>query len=306
MNAHAVPRDIADALGSSLHAAGADDRGKDDDNLLWLRALPRDVQRAWEERLRWIRITDRMAESELLDPTTRPFAQFLAGWRYLRRTGRTAGPHADELETLRALWLAAPEGPPRRHAIDTWDAYLTALDDYHAPGLVLRTLAEHDEMLWRLSGRIFQLLPYVPHEFTEAIGEFGRLDQFFNNLRDLHEDAERGLCFLPVDVLARFGVERDEVIAGRAVDRPGWAPLMRWWLDDHRWALWARADPFIEASGLHPSLELMRAWCLWRYARIERVMRAVGCDPRRFQDRYWAATRHELQLVQGNAWRRSE
>ena len=31
-----------------------------------------------------------------------------------------------------------------RRSLAAWDAYLLALDDYHAPGLLIRTLTEHD------------------------------------------------------------------------------------------------------------------------------------------------------------------
>jgi phytoene synthase len=38
----------------------------------------------------------------------------------------------------------------------------------------------------------------------------------------------------------------------------------------------------------------MRAWSLARYARIERVLRAVDFDFRRFPSRYWAEVRRDL------------
>jgi phytoene synthase len=70
--------------------------------------------------------------------------------------------------------------------------------------------------------------------------------------------------------------------------------MMRFWIEEHLPTLRARAAPFIEATGLHPSLEIMRAWSLARYARIERVLRAVDFDFRRFPSRYWAEVRRDL------------
>lgn len=296
---------ISAVVGSSHYRALSDDALKDEDNAAWVLGLEPDVKQAWLDRIRWIRIVDRLAENERIEPHERRFSRFMEAWRLLRSRGFVdpSCPFASELSAIRALWLRG-EGDParaRREADDiegrslaAWDAYLLALADYHAPGLLIRTMREHDTMLMRLSGHIFQLVPFLTMEHWDAAGEFGRLDQFFNNLRDMQEDADRGICYLPEEELARHGVTRAQVISGRCVGTSGYEHLMRSWLDEAMPALYARAAPFIEARGLHPSLEIMRAWSLRRYARITRVFRATGFDHRRFPARYWAEVRRDL------------
>ncbi|WP_437734753.1 squalene/phytoene synthase family protein [Sorangium sp. So ce1335] len=291
---------------------------KDEDNAAWVLGLEPDVRQAWLDRIRWIRIVDRLAENERIEPHERRFSRFMEAWRLLRSRGFVdpSCPFASELSAIRALWLRSAGDPERGAARDrreaheacdareaddiegrslaAWDAYLLALADYHAPGLLIRTMREHDTMLMRLSGHIFQLVPFLTLEHWDAAGEFGRLDQFFNNLRDMQEDADRGLCYLPEEELARHGVTRAQVISGRCIGTSGYERLMRSWLDEVMPTLYARAAPFIEARGLHPSLEIMRAWSLRRYARITRVFRATGFDYRRFPARYWAEVRRDL------------
>jgi 15-cis-phytoene synthase len=308
-------------VGSSSYRALSDDALKDEDNAAWVMGLTPNAKRAWLDRIHWIRLVDRLAENERFEPHAHRFGMFLDAWRLLFTQGRVdpMGPFARELSSIRALWFAPSptdgdggggggdaekkrRSPSRagavdsmaRRSIDAWDAYLAALADYHAPNLVIDTLEEHDTMLWRLSGRIFQLVPFLTEELWSAAGEFGRLDQFFNNLRDMQEDAELGICYLPGDVLSRHGITRGQVISGRCVDEPGYTRMMRFWLDEHLPTLFARAAPFIEADDLHPSLEIMKRWSLKRYERITRVVRATGFDHRRFPARYWAEVRRDL------------
>jgi 15-cis-phytoene synthase len=275
---------------------------KDEDNAAWVMSLPADAQRAWLDRIHWIRLVDRLAENERFEPDAHRFARFIDAWKLLRARGVVdpSGPFARELSAIRALWfLRESDGDPgeaamARLSVGAWDAYLAALADYHAPDLVIHGLREHDTMLWRLSGRIFQLVPFLTEDMWAAAGDFGRLDQFFNNLRDMQEDAERGICYLPEEVLRRHGVERSRLISGRCVEEPGYQRLMRFWLDEHLPTLYARAAPFIEARELHPSLEVMKEWSLRRYERITRVFRRTGFDYRRFPARYWADVRRDL------------
>jgi len=303
----ATTEQVSTLLGSSLYRALADDALKDEDNAAWVLTLPEGVQGAWLARIHWIRLVDRLAENERFEPEQRRFRKFLDGWRLLCAEGRVdpAGPFARELDGIRATWLMpGSEGHDARtdamaqRALTAWDAYLKALAVYHAPDVRVRSMREHDEMLWRLSGRIFQLVPYLTEELWDAAGEFGRLDQFFNNLRDLQEDAENGICYLPADLLERFGVTRAEVISGRCIGSPGYQALMRFWVNEHLPLLRGGAARFIQASGLHPSLEIMRSWSLRRHERIVRVLCAVDFDFRRFPSRYWAEVRRDLL-----AWR---
>jgi phytoene synthase len=301
---------VSTFIGSSSYRALSDDALKDEDNAAWVLPLDPDVRRAWLDRIHWIRLVDRLAENERFEPEAARFDAFLEAWQRLVRCGvvDAFGPFADVLTSIRSLWFTRPDGDrgdapdgaaqPRdrlaERSVEAWNAYLDALADYHAQDLVVRTLAQHDAMLWRLSGRIFQLVPFLTEECWNAAGEFGRLDQFFNNLRDMQEDADRGICYVPEDVLARFGVTRGQILSGRCVGDPAYQRLMGFWLDEHLPTLFARATPFIEAADLHPSLQVMRAWSLRRYARILRVFRAIGLDHRRFPARYWAEVRRDL------------
>src|SRR5262249_59783863 len=45
--------------------------------------------------------------------------------------------------------------------------------------------------------------------------DLGVAFQLTNILRDVHEDAERGRLYLPLEDLARFGCAEDELLAGR-------------------------------------------------------------------------------------------
>ncbi|AUX39320.1 hypothetical protein SOCE26_007090 [Sorangium cellulosum] len=304
MSERVAYQSISSVVGSSHYRALSDDALKDEDNAAWVLGLPPGVKQAWIDRIRWIRIVDRLAENERIEPHERRFSRFMEDWRRLRARGilDPSCPFAGELAAIRALWMRGGSGPDRgtgedemaRRALAAWDAYLLALADYHAPSLLIRTMKDHDTMLMRLSGHIFQLVPFLTKEHWDAAGEFGRLDQFFNNLRDMQEDADRGICYLPGEELARHGVTRAQVISGRCVDTPGYRALMSSWLDEVMPALYARAAPFIDAQDLHPSLQLMKEWSLRRYARITRVFRALGFDYRRFPARYWAEVRRDL------------
>lgn len=236
-----------------------DDRAKDDDSLGFVRGFePAERERwiAWATR---VRLADRLAET---DPAA--------------------------LRMLRAF----DYGDEPRHA-DAWSSYLDALAHYGS-GYVVKTLADHDEMLRRLSGPIVQLAPGMPEELWEAAGHFGALDQFFNNLRDIQEDAERGMCWLPEEVLRWYGITRADVISGRAPAMAGWCDMVGLWLGSYLASLRDAAAPFLEAVSLPAPLLAMRTWTLWRYARIERTLSAVDYDYRRFQARYWGGTKLEV------------
>ena len=253
----------ASELASSAHAALADDALKDFDNASWVLDLPRSIQPAWLQRIRAIRLADRLAENQQLDPTSRRFDRFVP-------------PVFDG------------EGPAVPAA---WTRYLAALRAYHRPNLRLPTLSDHREMLDRLSGSLFQLVPFLsPHHF-EAIRGLGVLDQFFNNLRDFAEDAAHGICYFPDDVLALAGVRREDVLGDGWRSTPGWPRLMRFWLYEYLPELERGADPFVACDDLHPSVARLRSECRARYLRILRRFRRVGFDFRRFAEEYWREVR---------------
>src|SRR5207253_11054965 len=115
----------ASELASSAHAALADDALKDFDNAAWVRDLPPSIQPAWLQRVRAIRLADRLAENQQLDPTSRCFD----------RTVTSALPDVFHGE--------------RPEVVDAWTRYLAALRAYHRPNLRLPTLADHRAMLDR-------------------------------------------------------------------------------------------------------------------------------------------------------------
>ncbi len=243
-----------------------DDALKDLDCLGFARAFDPPERARWEAWIGRLRLADRLAET---DP-----------------------------EALRML-RAFDYGDERPCAASAWSRYLDALAHYHRPGLIIRTLAEHDEMLLRLSGPLLQLAPGMPEELWEAAAHFGALDQFYNNLRDMQEDAARGLCWLPEEVLRWHRITREDVIAGRAPDMPEWRTMMMWWWDERRIWLFRRGTDLVGVKHAHPSIRAMVAWTLRRYERVMRVFRAVDYDYRRFPERYWAEVRRELGGLQG-------
>lgn len=244
----------------SVHApALPDDRLKDLDALGFVDAFDPAERRLWIDWARALRLADQIAEA-----------------------GSGGYGHIAALEdAVRKLRLVPGS---RRYA--AWSGYLDALATYGV-GYVVRTLAEHDEMLMRLSGPLLQLAPHMPEELCGAAAAFGALDQAWNNVRDLREDAERGLCWFPEDVLQRHCISRDDVVAGCAPDRPLWRSLMDWWLGSYLPMLRDRAHLFLWATDIHPSLLAMREWTLRRYERIERAFRTEVYDYVRFTTRYW-------------------
>jgi phytoene synthase len=243
-----------------------DDRLKDRDCMGFVDAFEPGERALWLDWARALRVADRLAESD-----SGGFGHFRASWGVVQSLGLS-------------------RDTPRARA---WSAYLDALATYGAD-YVVRTLAEHDEMLLRLSGPLLQLAPHMPEELWESAAAFGALDQFYNNLRDMQEDAERGLCWLPEDVLREHGLTREDVISGRAPDRAGWQALMSRWLVVDRTRLFANSVGFVWTQDMHQSIAAMCAWTKRRYRRIADALDAVDYDYRRFPSRYWAEVRREL------------
>ena len=252
----------ASQFASSAHAALGDDALKDFDNAAWVRDLPASIRPAWVERIRAIRIADRLAENATLHLV------------------RSAGDGVSE--TLEDACTAGQAA---------WTQYLSALRAYHGRNLRLRTMADHRRMLDRLSGSLLQLVPFLlPHHF-EPIRAFGVLDQFFNNLRDLAEDAAHGICYFPEDVLARFGLRREDVVSGRCRRMPAFRELMVYWLGEYLPELERGAARFDACDDLHPSVLRLRNEFRGRYARILERFHSVDFDFERFAEEYWSDVR---------------
>jgi phytoene synthase len=306
-SSRAATASVAALVGSSEFRALGDDALKDEDNAAWVLGLEADTRREWLRRLHWIRLADRLAENERFEPEAGRFRRFCDGWRTLVERGSAAGgtpptmppsagrhAFADVLDEIGGAWLAPSRDEACRLAAHAWDDYLEALGSYHRAGLAVETLADHDVMLERLSGRIFQMVPYLRPRHAAAAAGFGALDQYFNNLRDLAEDAQNGVSYFPADVLARFGVARESILDGSCIGGAGFTELMRYWTGEYLDGLAARAAELAFSDGDHPSLHVMQAWCLRRHERTLRVLRVCRYDYRLFPRFYWPAVRREL------------
>ena len=83
-----------------------------------------------------------------------------------------------------------------------------------------------------LSARIFG---YSDQAVAGYAVELGEAMQLTNILRDLAEDLGNGRCYLPAEDLARFGVSREDLLAGpRGPRAPAYRELMRFEVDRAR------------------------------------------------------------------------
>lgn len=288
-DAHTIMR-YAAVLGSSTVRALADDARKDEECVGFLAELPLLQQTTWLNRLRWLRLADRLAENELLEPDRTRFAAFVRGWRALMAGTVWLGEHRPTFQEMRAEWWDPASGLAREPlSIAAFDAYVAALGDYTRPGLALETLLDHDRMLCRLTGSLFGVFPYLLDSQRDAARGFGMLDQMMNNLRDIAEDSVSGLSFFPRDVLAAHGVAVESLLDGSAIRTAPYERMIRFWLDDHLVAIRARAAPFMVLTDLHPSLRAMRRSFLLRYARIQEVFRRCDFDYFAAYREYWQA-----------------
>jgi phytoene synthase len=290
---------LSELVGSSQYKAIADDALKDEDNAAWVMQLEPDIRQEWIERIGWIRLADRLAESELLDADRSEFQGFQEGWKWLMATGRAQpiGAHRKTFEIIRDRWFDDPSNPISQLSIQSWDNYLKALERYHTADLVLETIEQFETMLEELAASFFQVLPFLEAHQWRIIGSFGAVDQFYNILRDLKEDAEQGICYLPTELLDRFGVRREEILESRAYENPGYRLMMQFWIYDYLPQLYRRAYPFILSPDLHPSWQMLRDWSLNRYRRIERIFRRCDYDYVRFPQVYWREVQRDLVLM---------
>jgi phytoene synthase len=267
------------------------DAAKDADNLAFLASLPADVRAVWQERCRLLRWVDQLAERDRWG-----WVAFLRTWRRDEWLGQIAAePFSEEVFAIWSAWFeAVPRGTRRRNQIEhAWATWLDALSADYGRSTVPRTLEEHDQMLLDVGG-FFRLLPYLTPEQWESIGDFGALDQAWNNVRDIAEDAEAERCYFPTAALRDFGLIPADIMTGAVLRWVAWKRFMSFWLDEHLPSLRERAQPFLGATDLHPSVAAMRACCLRRYERVERVLRGVDYDYRAFPKVYAAEVRREL------------
>jgi 15-cis-phytoene synthase len=119
--------------------------------------------------------------------------------------------------------------------------------------------------------------------------------QLTNILRDVGEDARRGRCYLPNSELARFGLNRSQVLSGDARHRrTEWRAFMRFQVDRAR-ALYAAAMPGI--AFLHRDAQRCAIASATGYAQILDAIERADYDT--FSRRVSAS---RLMLL-GVAWR---
>ncbi len=277
-------------LGSREYLTGTDDSRKDHDAVAWVLELDERVREEWLAALRWVRTADRIVESAPFGSplTATPFYELICEWRVVRKGGASTGAHAHLVAPLVTQWQReqVPESDLRQ-----WDLYLESLWRYRDPAGLLRSEDDYLRYLKELSGAMFRMLPYQPAGFSNEVIALGMLDQFFNNLRDLAEDVERGLYFYPRSLLAEFSLSEEDLpnVIERSDER-----FVR--LHEHLFAtliskLTLAASPLFFAKGLHPSWRALIASVRERYDRIEHVARRCGFNARAFQRSYWSRPR---------------
>jgi 15-cis-phytoene synthase len=294
---------VADLVGSSDYRAIADDSLKDEDNAAWVMELDPEIRNAWIERIRWIRLADRLAESELIEGNSGHFQDFCASWRWLNATGRVqpAGTHRALFEAMHDRWFDHPDSISLLSS-EAWERYLSALDRYTQKDMTFETIEDFEMMLRELASSFFQVLPFLSSDTWQIVGTFGMVDQFYNILRDLREDAAQGICYLPTEILDQFGVSRTEILEMRAQQNPGYRLMMEFLIFEYLPTLRRRAYPFILSPDLHPSWQILRDWSMARYGRIERVLRRCGYDYVRFPQVYWREVKRDLVLMMPSRW----
>jgi 15-cis-phytoene synthase len=100
--------------------------------------------------------------------------------------------------------------------------------------------------------------------------------QLTNILRDVGEDARNGRCHLPTEELARFSIDRDEVISEPSIaDDPRWHRLMTFEIARAR-VLYEHALPGI--SMLSPDSQRCAAACAIGYAAILDALEQINYD----------------------------
>jgi 15-cis-phytoene synthase len=288
---------ISHLVGSSQHQAVADDSRKDEDNAAWVMELEPKVRDEWIERIGWIRLADRLAENELLDPSCQEFQKFYTGWNHLKlyRNVESASPYYEVLSHIHDRWFQADPTGVNALSIQSWQSYLEAIATYHKHDLLIDTLDEYETMLADLAGSFFQVLPFLTEKYWQSAFYFGVVDQFYNNLRDLQEDAAQGICYFPTEVLKQFGVSREEILYPGDFTNPGYFRLMDFWLNEYLPKLRQKASSLALAEDLHPSWRILRDWSLHRYQRIERIFRQCHFDYTRFPQRYWFEVKRDLK-----------
>lgn len=293
-------RTISNLVGSSQYRAVADDSLKDEDNAAWVMQLEPAVRNEWVERVGWMRLVDRLAENELIEPEKERFQKFRLGWNSLL-TGDNVKPgstYAETFSKIKDRWFGPYSQRVDQLSVLAWDRFVEAIATYHKANLTIDSLTQYEAMLESVAGSFFQAFPFLAEKHWQSARCFGIVDQFYNNLRDLREDAEQGICYFPTELLNRFGVSRSEILQMQCFSNPGYYQMMEFWLDDYLPQLRRKTYGFVLAQDLHPSWQILRDWSLRRYNCIERVFRRCDFNYGTFPQHYWAEVKEDLHWRQ--------
>jgi phytoene synthase len=282
-----IAQPISHLIGSSQFTSAPTDTMKDEDNASWLLKLPEGLLRDWTASLKWMRVSDRLAEAEALgvEDEEYRFSDFLEEFGQLRRHGfiYESSPLAETFQTLRERWER--EGFGERE-LRPWDTYLKALRKYTPPPAI-QDYDECETMYRELSGSLFLTFPLAPLKYADALNSFGALDQLYNNVRDLAEDTARGICFFPDALLRRFSLCREEIALQITHPDYRFASMMDDILTTFAGRLRRKAAQLIRAEDLHWSWKLLLRMTLERYVRTESVFRECRYNAAAFNGRYW-------------------
>lgn len=292
-------RTVSDYIASSKSYDQTDDSLKDEDNASWIMQLPADDTKKWISVLHWVRLADRLLERDRLQSsgTTYTFSKFLDDWKKTRSgVSIEDSEHAALFGELQKLWK---EEGLAESDLTAWDLYLESLEKYTQPGIIINDMDDYKKVLYGLSGTFFQAFPFKPKEYHKEAGILGILDQFYNNLRDLHEDSARGVYYFPETLLQKFSISRVEL--PKLVKKPDqrFVDMNEFLLTSFVPKLKAEAAAILNAENLHWSWKLMIKNNFHRYNRIEYVFRLVEHNAARFGTSYWdhvrADTRPEIR-----------
>ncbi len=270
---------------------------KDLDSAGFVFNLESEIRDKWLERVSWLRLVDQLAESEFLDCQGTEYNNFVADWKLLLNEGIIPVDSSFEkmLNQIRSSWFTNTDKLINRLCIQSWDRYVMALGYYNQPNLEIYSLQDYQIMSESLSVTLFQISPFLTPEHWQLVYGLGMVEDFYNNLRDLHEDAKRNICYFPVELLNEFGVTREEICQMEAFRNSGYHRMINFWLDEYLVKIRKKLSKFILVNNLHPSWILCRDWCLQRYSRIEQVFRECNFDYTLFAQVYWNEVRSYLK-----------
>ena len=270
---------------------------KDLDNAGFSFKLESEIRAQWLERVSWLRLVDQIAEKELIYYQGNEFQNFISDWKLLLNKGiiSVGSSYEKILNRIRNSWLTNTDNLMNSLYIQSWDRFIMANVKYHQPNLEIHSLKDHQTMLEDVSGNFFQVFPFLTPEHWKLVYYLGVVDHFYNNLRDIHEDAQRDICYFPLEVLNEFGVTRQEICQMEAFKNSGYHKMIDFWLDEYLVKIREKLSKFILVNNLHPSWNICNDWCLQRYSRIEQVFRECNFEYTLFPQVYWNEVRSYLK-----------